>query len=134
VPPVEIAEDRYRQAERRIEYLTLLLGIVAAGIALFAWGARFAGGIALGAAISWLNFRWLKGGISALATLTIGVNQRVPRIVYVKFLGGFVLLLAVIYVILSRPIVPGSAVLAGLFTTVAAVLFEMVYQLVRGAD
>lgn len=56
-------------------------------------------------------------------------RKTAPASVYIKFLGRFILLLAVVYVILTRPILPGDAVLLGLFTVIAAVLCEMVYQL-----
>lgn len=55
--------------------------------------------------------------------------NKAPVSVYIKFLGRFILLLAVVYVILTRPILPGAAVLLGLFTVISAVLCEMVCQL-----
>ncbi len=128
--------DEYSGAEKRIEYLTLGIGVAAAIAATWHWGWRGGLGLAIGAGLSWINFRWLKTGISTLAGLAsvrLGEQApRVPRTVYVKFLARFVLLLLIVYVILSRSLLPAGAVLAGLFAVVAAVLVEMIYELVHG--
>jgi ATP synthase I chain len=128
----------YRKAEKRIEWLTALLGTVAAILATVRWGWAAGIGLALGAALSWLNFRWLKQGVGALvavaAAQTGSDKPRIPRAVYLKFFGRFGLLLVVVYVILSRSILPAAAVLAGLFALVAAVLLEMVMELARGTQ
>lgn len=59
-------------------------------------------------------------------------QARVPLSAYVKFFGGFALLLLVVYVILSRSLLPMAAVLSGLFAVVAAVMGELLFELVRG--
>ena len=129
-------EDFYWTAERRIEWLTLGLGATAALGAALGYGWRAALGLALGAALAWLNYRWLKQGVDVLARLAAAQAEasrvRVPRRVYVKFFGRFALLILVLYVILSHSWFPAAAVLAGLFALAAAVLAEMVYELVRG--
>jgi len=130
------ARDQYADAQKRIEWLTLALGLTAALVTTWRWGWRGGLGLAIGSALSWLNFRGLGTGIPTLAGLSSvqpGVEvPRVPRSVYIKFFGRFVLLLVVVYVILSRSLLPAGAVLAGLFAVVAAVLIEIVYELVRG--
>jgi hypothetical protein len=129
-------DSPYRGAEKRIEWFTALLGAAAAIVAALRWGWGAGIGLALGAALSWLNFRWLKQGVGALvevAAAQTGTDKpRVPRSVYLKFFGRFGLLLLAVYVILSRSILPAAAVLAGLFAVVAAVLLEMVTELARG--
>jgi ATP synthase I chain len=126
----------YRLAERRIEWLTLSLGAAAAVSAGLRWGWREAAGLALGAALSWINYRWLKQGITAMAQLSSAQANapkvRLPASVYVKFFGRFVLLVGLVYVILAGSLVPGGAVLGGLFAVVAAVLVEMIYLLLFG--
>ncbi len=103
---------------------------------LWHWGWRAALGVAIGAGLSWINFRWLKTGISTLANLSnVGVGDqapKVPRSVYIKFLGRFVLLLVAVYVILSRSLLPAAALLAGLFAVVVAVMVEIIYEIARG--
>jgi len=126
-------ESYYRVAERRIEYVTL--GIGAAGtIGALLWaGIRAGAGVAVGAVLAWLNYRWLKQGVGALADLAkvqAGAPRvRVPRSVYFKFIGRYVLLILVAYVILTRFEVPAASLLAGFGSLVFAVLAEIVWQL-----
>lgn len=123
----------YASAERRIEYLTLAVGIVASVAALIFAGTRAGGSLAAGAVASWINFRWMKQGISALvplATAQEGAEKpRVPGGVYFKFIGRYALLLVVAYVILSRLRLPVVYLIAGLFAVVAAVLLELIFEL-----
>ncbi len=122
---------------RRIEYLTLGLGAGATLVVAVGWGWRAAAGLALGAALSWVNYRWLKQGVAAIARLSTAQADapqvRIPKRVYVKFFGRFALLLIAVYVILSGSLLPGATVLAGLFAVVAAVLVELIYQLIHSA-
>jgi small-conductance mechanosensitive channel len=80
-----------------------------------------------------LNYRWLKQGVGALAGLAKAqagsVRVRVPRSVYFKFIGRYVLLILVAYVILTRFEVPAASLLAGFGSLVFAVLGEIVWQL-----
>ena len=130
------ADSFYVGAERRIERLTLALGLAGAFFALIRWGWRSGAGLALGAGLMWLNFRWLKQGIGALVKVSTAQRGqehfRIPRGVYVKFFGRLVLLLVAVYVILSRSLLPASAVVVGLFAVVAAVMVELVWELVAG--
>jgi len=131
-----VPETFYRAAERRIEWLTLALGIGGAAFAALHWEWHAGAGVALGALLMWLNFRWLKQGVGALVALSTAQagseHARVPTMVYVKFFGRFALLLLVVYGILSRSILPLAPVLIGLFALVAAVMIEVLFELVRG--
>jgi hypothetical protein len=122
-------------AEHRIEWMTVALGLAAAVFAFARWGWRPGAGVALGAVLAWLNFRWLKHGVGALVKVsTAQANServRVPVGVYVKFFGRFALLLVVVYVTLSRSLLPAAAVVGGLFAVVAAVMIELLWELVR---
>jgi hypothetical protein len=94
--------------------------------------------VAVGAALTWLNFRWLKQGVGALVAVSTAQaaseHPRVPVSVYIKFFGRFALLLLVVYVILLRSLLPLAAVLGGLFAVVAAVMIELLFELVRGKN
>jgi hypothetical protein len=118
---------------RRVEWLTLALGGLGVAWAAWRWGWRGAAGMALGAGMSWVNFRWLKGSVrafGAVATPHAGSEAvRVPVSAYLKFFGRFALLLGVVYVILTRPWFPAVAVLAGLFASAAAVIVGVIYEL-----
>jgi len=126
-------DSYYTVAERRIEYVTLGIGAAATIAALFFYGLPAGAGVAVGAVLAWLNFRWLKQGVGALAGLAkaqAGARKvRVPRSVYFKFIGRYVLLILVAYVILTRFRVPAASLLAGFGALVAAVLGEIVWQL-----
>ena len=131
--------DAFDQAaQRRVEWLTLGLGAAAALVMAAGWGWREAVGVAAGAVLSWLNYRWLKRGVKSLAQVSLAQADapqvRVPRRVYVRFFARVALLLGVVYVILTRSSVLAGAVLAGLFCLVAAVLIELVYELARGLE
>ncbi len=125
----------YRAAERRIEYLTLSLGAIAALAVAIRYGWRAALGLALGAALAWVNYRWLKQAVDVAARLSAAQAEaskiRIPKRVYAKFFGRFALLLVAACAILSRSWLPAAAILAGLFTLVAAVLVELIYELLR---
>src|SRR6202140_6001203 len=116
------SDSIYVAAEHRIEWMTLAFGLAGAGFVLVRWGWRPAAGVALGAALAWLNFRWLKQGVTALVKLSTAQanseHARVPMSVYAKFFGRFALLLVVVYVILSRSLLPVAAGLGGLFVVV----------------
>jgi ATP synthase I chain len=125
----------YESAERRIEYLTAAIGAAGSAVAVLFWGVRAGVWFAAGAALSWLNFRWMKQGIAALARLSAAhagsEKVRVPRTVYAKFIGRYVLLIVVAYVILRNFEFAVVSLMAGLFVVVAAVLVEMVGLLFR---
>jgi small-conductance mechanosensitive channel len=128
-------EAYYAAAERRIERVTLGLGAAGAVCAAVGWGARAGAGVATGAILAWLNYRWLKLGVGVLARLS-KVQQgaekvQVPRSVYFKFIGRYLLLILGAYVILTRFGVPVASLLAGFGALVCAVLAEVVAQLFR---
>jgi len=128
------SDSSYIAAEHRIEWMTLAFGLAAAIFAIARWGWRPGAGVALGAVLAWLNFRWLKQGVGTLvqvSTAQAGAEHaRVPFGIYVKFFGRFVLLLTVVYVILSRSLLPLMSVFGGLFAVAAAVMIELMWELV----
>lgn len=128
-------EGYYRAAERRVEAFTLVVGLGASLGAGLRWSWPHGAGVAAGAALAWINYRWLKQGVGAMARLAAAqaeaASVRLPLRVYLKFFGRYVLLVGAIYVIFSRSLLPGAAVLGGLFTLVAGVILEIVYELAR---
>ena len=128
-------ETKEARIERRIEQLIAVFGLLFAAVAA-KWGWRFAAGAALGAALCWLNFRWLRHG--ATSVIALGAAQagseavHVPRSMHAKFFGRLVLLLVAVYVILTWLKFPGVAVICGLAAVVPAILVELVYELAKG--
>jgi hypothetical protein len=121
---------------RRIERLILLCGVAMALGAAVGWGVRAAEGAGIGAALCWLNFRWLRQGAAGIIRLGLaqaGVeNVRVPKTVHAKFLGRIALLLLVAYAILVWLHLPVVAVLCGLTAVFPAILIELGYEMKHG--
>jgi hypothetical protein len=133
----ELADDApYIAIERRLEKFLLVVGAAATIGAGVGWGLRAAAGAAVGTALGWLNYRWLRLGAAAL--IRIGQaqatyeNPRVPPLTHIKFFGRLLLLLVVAYVILAWLRLPAIAFLCGLVAVVPAILIELGYELARG--
>jgi hypothetical protein len=124
----EIAEPQFARAVGRIMWMTLALGGIGTVAALIAWGWSGGGGFLAGAAASYLNFRWLKRLVDALGRASEGEP---PRARVAVFLGlRYALLAAGAYAILKSSILSLPAALAGLFVSVAAVILEILFELV----
>jgi len=100
---------------------------VAAGgaIVFFVWrGWTWSAGWLIGSAVSALNFRWLKQLTEALGGEAAKPHKAV-------FLGmRYLLLGGGAYVILKYSAISLPAALAGLFVSVAAVIVEILFELV----
>ena len=103
-----------------------LIGVLGAGgsvaaFALASWPAG--GGFALGALVSWLNFRWLHQIVDALGGKTY--RKRLAVIAGLRYL----LLGGAAYAIVRFSKISGPATLCGLFVTAAAVIVEIIIEL-----
>lgn len=131
-----VAESEYDSIERRIERFIAGFGFAASLGAGIGWGVRAAAGTVIGAALCWLNFRWLRQG--AEGVIRLGMAQagaesvRVPKKTHAKFLGRLALLLVVVYAILAWLRLPAVAVLCGLAVVLPAIVLELGYETVRG--
>jgi hypothetical protein len=128
-----LSDDFYAAAERRIFRFQLVLAV--AGTAGAAWlaGAGGAAGFAVGAAVSSLNFLWLKQAVDAVAEKAAGAETLATRkkrkaLVW-KFAGRYLLIAAAAYAILKHTAWDIRALLAGLFLFVAAILAEIVFEI-----
>lgn len=134
--PAPSNDAAYIAIERRLEKFLLGVGGAATIGAGIGWGWRAAAGAAVGTALCWLNYRWLRVGAGAL--IRIGQaqaayeNPRVPPLTHIKFFGRLVLLLVVAYAILAWLRLPAIAFLCGLVAVVPAILIELFYELARG--
>jgi hypothetical protein len=129
-------DGAYAAIERRVERFLLSVGAAATLGAGIGWGLRAAEGAAVGTALCWLNFRWLRQGAAVLIRLgqaqATHENPRVPLLTQIKFFGRLSLLLVVAYVILAWLRLPAVAFLCGLVAVVPAILLELGYELARG--
>jgi hypothetical protein len=122
-------DGNYGRAVDRIIRFTLVLGGIGAVVAAIVGGLPAAGGFLLGAGISYLNFRWLKRLVDSFGRTAI--SGRTPGAKVAVFLGlRYVFLGAGAYVILRSSVVSLPAALAGLFVAVAAVILEILFELV----
>ncbi len=143
-------EEQFTAAALRRIYLAMALLGVAGTVLVLLWkGWWFAAGFAAGAALSWLNFHWLKGAVDMLATLAgrtgaptapapgavgwrnAGPTPRPPRVA-ARLVLRYALMGGLAYAIFRTSLVSLAAFLVGLFVFVAAVLAEMIYELAQG--
>ena len=119
-------EEWFSRAAHRLTALMSALsiaGTVAAGV----WrGWSWAAGFAVGAAVSWFNFRWLRRLTEALGA------ARVRRASAVFLASRYLVLGLLAYVILRYTSISLPAALAGLFVSAAAVILEILFELVYG--
>ena len=134
-----------QKIQKRVEWLIVGIGLAGAVFVGARWNLRSAAGFALGAALSWLNYRWLKQGVSTIVPASANTSPQpsegdsppeTPRTrpkgttkAFAKFFGRYVLLLVALYAILSYSVLPAAPFLGGLFAMVAAVLTEFLYEL-----
>ncbi len=126
------------RTERRISRLTLLIGLIAALlVALFRdrlWGV----GLAIGAVLAWLNFRWLSKGLDALvlASTAQAGNEKpaVPLLSYFGMVFRYGLIALAVYVIFIYLRVPLVSMIVGLCALGAATVVASVYEILYPAE
>lgn len=124
--------------ERRIAWLTLLIGFAAGGTVAALRDRWWGAGLAIGSVLAWLNFRWLRQGLDALvATSTAQVGSPQPRVplgVYFRALFRYALIALVVYVIFILLRVPLVSMVVGLCALGAATIAVSVYEILRPAE
>jgi small-conductance mechanosensitive channel len=129
---------RFENLEQIIARTTLAIGVVAALTIGFLHGWMWGCGVATGAVLSWLSFRWLKQGTDALRlamTAREGEEKvRVPLTVYLKAVLRYGLMALIIYVIFEYLKVPVLSMITGLFALGAATLLASLYEILRPVD
>ena len=128
--------DFYSRAVRRIGWLTLLFGLLAAAIVTIRAGRRAGEGVAAGTCLAWLSYHWLDRATQALLpkSRTSGKfgNPRVPLRVYLQLIGRYILIALAAYVIVFRFNLPALSVLGGLLALGAGAMAEGLYEIVTG--
>src|SRR2546422_9425193 len=115
-------------AAGRISRFTLVLTVSGAAIYFVAAGWRGGCGFLLGALISYLNFRWLKRTVNALGEAARG---KPPRAWVAVVLGLRYLLLGLgADAILRFTEINLTSALVGLFVSTAAVILEILFELI----
>jgi hypothetical protein len=121
------------RTERQIAWLTLVFGTAASAAAAFAGNRLWASGLLIGAALAWLNFRWLRRGMDALVAASAAQagaeKPRVPLGAYFAALFRYALIALVVYVIFKFLRVPLASMVVGMCALAAAAIAASVYEL-----
>jgi ATP synthase I subunit len=128
--PAWHGEDFYSRAAERIPWFMAGLGIILAVVAWPVFGGATAAGFLLGAAIAFLNFHWLKSGVSGLADrVTNAGKAKSGKGIVFRFVLRYVLMGAVAYGILSSFPASLRGFFAGLFLPVGAIACETAFEI-----
>ena len=132
------AETFYAGALDRIRRFMVALSLVSVPVVAWRWDLRHALGFGLGCAIAYLNFHWLKRGVSGLADrITKAGKPQSGAGIVVRFLMRYVLMALAAYAILTVSPASLNGLFAGLFLPVGAIAceagFEVYAALIRGA-
>ena len=123
----------YARALDRIRNFMLILAPLFTLAALLKFHRWAALGFLLGCVISYLNFHWLKNGVTHLADRVTNTGKRQSgKGIVARFLLRYVLLGAAAYAILTSFPASLRGLFAGLFLPVGAIACEAVYELYVG--
>jgi small-conductance mechanosensitive channel len=130
-----VETPQYQLTERRIAQLTLLLGAAAAVAGWALYSLRVGAGVLVGAALAWVNFRWLAGALDGLVDASAATGDpakaQVPLSSIFKMGGRYVLIAAAVYVIFSVFHIPVVSMLVGLCALGAATMVASLGEIVR---
>ena len=123
----------YSHGLARIRNFMLTLAPLFTLAALLKFGRWTALGFLLGCVISYLNFHWLKSGVTHLADRVTNTGKRQSgKGIIARFLLRYVLLGAAAYAILTSFPASLRGLFAGLFLPVGAIACEALYELYVG--
>jgi hypothetical protein len=121
--------DFYSGALDRIRKFMLALALSLTLATAWKFGRWAALGFLLGGVIAYLNFQWLKSGVSGLADrVTNSGKAQSGKGIVARFLLRYVLLGGAAYVILTSFPASLRGLFAGLFLPVAAIACEAAYE------
>lgn len=124
------ADTFYAGALERIRKFMLVLAVFLSTAALWKFGRSTAVGFFCGCVIAYLNFHWLKSGVSGLADrVTNSGKAQSGKGIIARFLLRYILLGVAAYGILSSFPASLRGLFAGLFLPVAAIVCEALYEL-----
>jgi hypothetical protein len=134
----EVETTRGRATERRIEWLTLVLGFTTGAIISVIGHPRWSAGLVVGTVLAWLNFRWIRRGVNSfvLASKAQAGSEkpRVPVGTYFLMLFRYGLIAFAVYVIFKYLKVPLLSMVVGLFALAVAAIGASVYEILHPAD
>jgi hypothetical protein len=129
-PRLSAADAFYAGALDRIRRVMLGLAPALTAAAWWRFGRWPALGFLLGCVIAYLNFHWLKSGVSGLADRVTNTGKpQSGKGIVARFLFRYLLLGAAAYVILTSFPASLRGLFAGLFLPVGAIACEAAYEL-----
>lgn len=119
----------YSGALDRVRKVMIVLGLLASAGAWVGFGYRAAIGVLLGCTIAYLNFHWLKNGVSGMADRVTNTGKpQSGKGIVARFLLRYMLLGIAAYAILTSFPASLRGLFAGLFLPVGAIVCEAVYE------
>ena len=126
------------RTERRISWLTLLIGLLAglliAVLRDLVWGV----GVGIGTVLAWVNFRLLERGLNALVHASQAQAGKekpaVPLQSYFAMAIRYGLIAFAVYVIFEFLRIPILSMIVGLCALGAATIAASVYEILRPVD
>jgi hypothetical protein len=120
----------YAGALDRIRHSMIVLAVALSAAAWWRFGRFPALGFLLGCIIAYLNFHWLKSGVSGLADRVTNTGKpQSGKGIVALYLFRYLLLGAAAYGILTSFPASLRGLFAGLFLPVAAIVCEAAYEL-----
>ncbi len=136
--PTEAEASGSRATERRIGWLTLVLGFTSGAIVALIGHTRWGAGLGVGTALGWLNYRWLRRGVNTLVLSSKAQagseRPRVPIGTYFLMLFRYGLIAVTVYAIFGYLKVPLLSMIAGLCALAVAAISASVYEILRPVD
>jgi small-conductance mechanosensitive channel len=124
--------------ERRISWLTLLIGLLAGLVVAVLRDPVWGVGVGIGALLAWLNFRLLERGLHALVRASEAQAGRekpaVPLRSYFAMAIRYGLIAFAVYVIFEFLRIPILSMVVGLCALGAATIAASVYEILRPVD
>ena len=121
------------RTESRIAWLTLIFGAIATLAAALQGRRAWASGLAVGAALGWLNFRWLARGLDALVVASAAQHgyekPQVPVWTYLLAMFRYALIGLTVYAIFIYRNIPLASMVAGLCALAAAAIVATVWEI-----
>lgn len=128
----------FTRTERRIAWLTLVLGGATAIIVAILRHPAWAEGLAIGTVLAWLNFLWLKRGLDALVEVSTAqegfTKPRIPVGTWFRLMFRYGLIALCVYVIFEYLKVPLASMVVGLCALGAATITASVYEILRPTE
>ena len=125
-----ISDKAYRRAPQRIERTLAVLCGISTVLAIALGRPHDAFGIAIGAAASWLNLRWMRTSIAGLTDRLIANPDATGSsgLLILRFVLRYAVVGAIVYATLKGSVASGLGICAGLLLIVPALMFEAVYE------